>query len=83
MQILIGIPFSNDIDFEGGLTSNGNINFKLTAGSSIINDLANKLNGGTFSLGATVMFVKDAALMIKVVPYATEPECRLIEERIV
>ena len=46
-------------------------------------DLANKLNGGTFSLGATVMFVKDAALMIKVVPYATEPECRLIEERIV
>ena len=82
-NFLIGIPFSNDIDFEGGLTSNGNINFKLTAGSSIINDLANKLNGGTFSLGATVMFVKDAALMIKVVPYATEPECRLIEERIV
>ena len=82
-NFLIGIPFSNDIDFEGGLTSNGNINFKLTAGSSVIETLANQLNGGTSSLGATVMFVKDAALMIKVVPYATEPECRLIEERIV
>ena len=63
--------------------SSSNINFKLTAGSSIIETLANQLNGGTSSLGATVMFVKDAALMIKVVPYATEPECRLIEERIV
>ena len=82
-NFLIGIPFSNDIDFEGGLTSNGNINFKLTAGSSIIDTLANQLNGSKSSLGATVMFVKDAALMIKVVPYATEPECRLIEERIV
>ena len=80
---MIGIPFSTDIDFQGGLTSNGNINIKLSATSSKISDIAQQLNGGASNLGATVMFVKDAALLIKVVPYATEPECRLIEERIV
>ena len=82
-NFMIGIPFSTDIDFQGGLTSNGNINIKLSATSSKISDIAQQLNGGTSNLGATVMFVKDAALLIKVVPYATEPECRLIEERIV
>ena len=82
-NFMIGIPFSTDIDFQGGLTSNGNINIKLSATSSKISDIAQQLNGGTSNLGATVMFIKDAALLIKVVPYATEPECRLIEERIV
>ena len=54
----------------------------LTSNSqtSKILDIAQQLNGGTSNLGATVMFIKDAALLIKVVPYATEPECRLIEE---
>ena len=82
-NFLIGLPFSNDIDFQGGLTSNGNINIKLAAGSSIINDLGNDLNGSNCSIGATVMFCCDAALMIKCVPYAEQPEVRLVCERIV
>ena len=87
-NFLIGIPFSNDIDFQGGLTSNGNINIKLAAGTSQINTISNKLRktDGTnveCRIGATVMFVTDCALMIKVIPYSDQPECRLITERIV
>ena len=82
-NFLIGIPFSNDIDFQGGLTSNGNINLKLSAGNSIINEIGQTLNGKDCEIGATCMFCTDAALMIKVVPYADQPECRLVDERIV
>ena len=84
-NFLIGIPFSNDIDFQGGLTSNGNINIKLASTSSTIDTLANGLRGGTSGcgIGATVMFCTDAALMIKVIPYADQPEVRLVTERIV
>ena len=82
-NFLIGIPFSNDIDFQGGLTSNGNINIKLSSGANKIQTIANQLNGNTSSLGATVMFCTDCALMIKVVQYADQPEVRLVEQRIV
>ena len=82
-NFLIGIPFSNDIDFQGGLTSNGNINLKLSASKSIINTIGQSLNNSDCKIGATVMFCTDAALMIKVVPYADQPECRLVDERIV
>ena len=84
-NFLIGIPFSNDIDFQGGLTSNGNININLASNNSIIDTLANNLRGGTTGcgIGATVMFCTDAALMIKVIPYSDQPECRLVTERIV
>ena len=82
-NFIIGLPFSNDIDFQGGLTSNGNINIKLSAGSSIINTIGQALNTNNCSIGATVMFCCDAALMIKVVPYADAPEVRLVTERIV
>ena len=60
-NFLIGIPFSNDIDFQGGLTSNGNINIKLAAGSSIINTVGQSLNANNCNIGATVLFCVDAA----------------------
>ena len=83
-NFLIGIPFSNDIDFQGGLTSNGNINFKLASTSSTINTIASTYtSSSTSDIGATVMFCCDCALMIKVVPYSDQPECRLVTERIV
>jgi len=83
-NFLIGIPFSNDIDFQGCLTSNGNINFKLASTSSTINTIASTYTASsTSSIGATVMFCCDCALMIKVVPYSNQPECRLVTERIV
>ena len=83
-NFLIGIPFSNDIDFQGGLTSNGNINIKLASTASTINTIANTYTASaTSSIGATVMFCTDAALMIKVIPYSDQPECRLVTERIV
>ena len=85
-NFLIGIPFSNDIDFQGGLTSNGNINFKLATHSNQINTIASTYTtaaDGKSTIGATVMFCCDCALMIKVVPYSDQPECRLVTERIV
>ena len=83
-NFLIGIPFSNDIDFQGGLTSNGNINIKLSHSSSVINSKAGELRtGGTCNIGATVMFCNDCALMLKVIPYSDQPEVRLVTERIV
>ena len=82
-NFLIGIPFSNDIDFQGGLTSNGNINIKLAATSSTINTLSNSLRGVNCQIGATVMFCCDCALMLKVIPYSDQPEVRLVTERIV
>ena len=82
-NFLIGIPFSNDIDFQGGLTSNGNINIKLSASSSRIDTIGQNLNSRNAQIGATVMFCTDCALMIKVVPYSDQPECRLVTERIV
>jgi hypothetical protein len=84
-NFLIGIPFSNDIDFQGGLTSNGNINIKLSHSQAVIDTLANSLRGGSSgcSIGATVMFCSDCALMIKVVPYADQPEVRLVTEKVV
>lgn len=82
-NFLIGLPFSNDIDFQGGLTSNGNINLKLSATNSDINTIGQALNSSNCSIGATVMFCCDCALLIKVVPYADQPECRLICERVV
>lgn len=81
-NFLIGIPFSNDIDFQGGLTSNGNINIKLASTTNIYSDgHTEHVNGG--SIGTTVMFCTDCALMIKCVPYADQPEVRLVTERIV
>ena len=83
-NFLIGIPFSNDIDFQGGLTSNGNINIKLSSTSNNINTIASTLTSAAESrIGATVMFCTDCALMIKVIPYSDQPECRLVTERIV
>ena len=86
-NFIIGIPFSNDIDFQGGLTSYGNINIKLSASSSQISKVIEKLTGEekqtTSKIGATVMMCKDCALMIKPIPYVDQPECRLIDERIV
>ena len=82
-NFLIGLPFSNDIDFQGGLTSNGNINIKLAAGTSIINTIGQSLNSSNCAIGATVMFCCDAALMIKCIPYSDAPEVRLVTERIV
>ena len=82
-NFLIGLPFSNDIDFQGGLTSNGNINIKLSAGTSIINTIGQSLNSSNCAIGATVMFCVDAALMVTVIPYSDQPECRLVTERIV
>lgn len=83
-NFLIGIPFSNDIDFQGGLTSNGNINFKLASTANQINTIATTYTSAPDSkIGATVMFCCDCALMIKVVPYSDQPECRLVTERIV
>ena len=81
-NFLIGIPFSNDIDFQGGLTSNGNINIKLASTDSIYAlNHPGRVNSG--NIGATVMFCCDCALMIKVIPYADQPEVRLVCERIV
>ena len=85
-NFLIGIPFSNDIDFQGGLTSNGNINIKLSSSDSVIDNLHTDLTGvanNKCNIGATVMFCTDCALMIKVVPYSDQPESRLVTERIV
>ena len=83
-NFLIGIPFSNDIDFQGGLTSNGNINIKLATTNNKINSVsALYTNNATTEIGATVMFCTDCALMIKVIPYSDQPECRLVTERIV
>ena len=83
-NFLIGIPFSNDIDFEGGLTSNGNINIKLASTANTINSIANTYTASpTSNIGATVMFCCDAALMIKCIPYSDAPEVRLVCERIV
>ena len=88
-NFLIGFPFSNDVDFQGGLTSNGNINIKLTHSTSKINELNGLLRNASnddavpCGIGATVMFCSDAALMIKVIPYSDQPECRLVTERIV
>ena len=83
-HFLIGIPFSNDIDFQGGLTSNGNINIKLASSGNTINTIASTYTSSTTStIGATCMFCCDAALMIKVIPYSDQPECRLVSERIV
>ena len=84
-NFLIGIPFSNDIDFQGGLTSNGNINIKLASDRNTqIDTILNSLTGvATSTIGATVMFCCDCALMIKCIPYADQPEVRLVTERIV
>ena len=82
-NFLIGIPFSNDIDFQGGLTSNGNINIKLASTASTIDTTTAALRSGTCNIGATVMFCTDCALMLKVIPYADQPEVRLVTERIV
>ena len=83
-NFLIGIPFSNDIDFQGGLTSNGNVNIKLAHSKSTVDAIENNLRGvATCGIGATVMFCTDCALMIKAVPYSDQPECRLVTERIV
>ena len=81
-NFLIGIPFSNDIDFQGGLTSNGNINIKLASTDSIyaLNHFG-RIDSG--NIGATIMFCCDCALMIKCIPYADQPEVRLVTERIV
>ena len=81
-NFLIGIPFSNDIDFQGGLTSNGNINIKLASTTNIYSDSHSEHVAGG-GIGATVMFCSDCALMIKVIPYADQPEVRLVTEKIV
>ena len=86
-NFIIGIPFSNDIDFQGGLTSNGNINIKLSSGASKIGTIRGELTGSEentrAAVGATVMFCKDCALLVKPIPYSDQPEARLVEERIV
>lgn len=86
-NFLIGIPFSNSEDFQGGLMTNGQSSFKFSVSNSQFHpeecdnedtDRPKMVMG----IGPTVMFLYDRVILLQTLPYSEQPNVKLVEERL-
>ena len=66
-NFLIGFPFADEADFQGGLTTGGNINIQIHAGTSNFADIKPP-NVSTISIGPTAIFMCDHVVMLQPSP---------------
>ena len=66
-NFLIGFPFADEADFQGGLTTGGNINIQIHAGTSKF-DTVLPSGFGEISIGPTAIFMCDHVVMIQPAP---------------
>ena len=65
-NFLIGFPFADEADFQGGLTTGGNINIQIHAGTSAFGDIMPASQ--SLSIGPTAIFMCDHVVMIQPAP---------------
>ena len=65
-NFLIGFPFADEADFQGGLTTGGNINIQIHAGTSNFGDIMPVSQ--SLSIGPTAIFMCDHVVMIQPAP---------------
>ena len=65
-NFLIGFPFADEADFQGGLTTGGNINIQIHAGTSKFGDIMDITQ--SLSIGPTAIFMCDHVVMIQPAP---------------
>ena len=65
-NFLIGFPFADEADFQGGLTTGGNINIQIHAGTSKFDDIMPLSQ--SLSIGPTAIFMCDHVVMIQPAP---------------
>ena len=65
-NFLIGFPFADEADFQGGLTTGGNINIQIHAGTSKFDDIMPVSQ--SLSIGPTAIFMCDHVVMIQPAP---------------
>ena len=66
-NFLIGFPFADEADFQGGLTTGGNINIQIHAGKSAFAEILPP-NVTSISIGPTAIFMCDHVVMIQPAP---------------
>ncbi len=66
-NFLIGFPFADEADFQGGLTTGGNINIQMHAGKSAFAGILPP-NVTSISIGPTAIFMCDHVVMIQPAP---------------
>ena len=66
-NFLIGFPFADEADFQGGLTTGGNINIQIHAGTSKFDSILPS-GFGEISIGPTAIFMCDHVVMIQPAP---------------
>ena len=66
-NFLIGFPFADEADFQGGLTTGGNINIQMHAGKSNFGPILPS-NVTAISIGPTAIFMCDHVVMIQPAP---------------
>ena len=67
-NFLIGFPFADEADFQGGLTTGGNINIQIHAGTSDFDNTVLPSNVTSISIGPTAIFMCDHVVMIQPAP---------------
>ena len=77
-NFLIGIPFANSDDFQGGLTTNGQAQMKFQVGGS---DMTTP-DGLDPNISVTAMLLCDRAILIRTLPYSEQPQVKLVEEKL-
>lgn len=65
-NFLIGFPFADEADFQGGLTTGGNINIQIHAGTSNFGDIMPASQ--SLSIGPTAIFMCDHVVMLQPAP---------------
>lgn len=65
-NFLIGFPFADEADFQGGLTTGGNINIQIHAGTSKFGDIMP--SSQSLSIGPTAIFMCDHVVMLQPAP---------------
>lgn len=66
-NFLIGFPFADEADFQGGLTTGGNINIQIHASTSKFDSILPP-GFGALSIGPTAIFMCDHVVMIQPAP---------------
>lgn len=82
-NFLIGIPFSNTEDFQGGLITNGQAQMKFQVSSASFHPPeGSDLDSLTITIGPTVIFLCDRAILLQTLPYSDQPNVKLVEEKL-
>ena len=83
-DFLIGFPFADEADFQGGLTTQGNVNITVySSGANFVGpEGTDPFNANNLAIGPTAMFMCDYVVMIRPSPNGAPAEVVICTDKI-